>query len=318
MRRVHGAPDARHADRLPTDGLRLDARTAERTAFAVVAARGTIAEAARGAFAAIRAAFKAARRHASARVTTATLQTDAAHVTSMAALRHQRRRGAALAANPRRASPPSTRRALNASPRRRGAVAAPHDRAGTLAVALRGAVATIRAPSNRRGRAASPSRLPARRAFATITATFKPTRRALTLIPTWSTITRAFKPARRTTRALATRRPIRRRAVRATRVPLARKRSFSPCRTRVVRHRPAYRRPPAACRRRAAPAPSPRAPLGPGVAGLGPAGRVGLRADVLPVRTGARSDEAGRGCLAVNLTRMKSHTAIARSSSVST
>jgi hypothetical protein len=55
-----------------------------------------------------------------------------------------------------------------------------------------------------------------------------------------------------------------------------------------------------------------------GVAGRGPAGRVGLRAVVLPERTGARSDEADRGCLAVNLTRMKSHTAIARSSSVST
>jgi len=57
-----------------------------------------------------------------------------------------------------------------------------------------------------------------------------------------------------------------------------------------------------------------------GLAGLsaGAAARVGLRAVLLPERTGARSDEAGRGCLAVSLTRMKSHTAIARSSSVST
>ena len=43
-----------------------------------------------------------------------------------------------------------------------------------------------------------------------------------------------------------------------------------------------------------------------------------LRADGLPARTGARLGEAGRGCLAVNLTRIKSHTAIARSNSVST
>lgn len=43
-----------------------------------------------------------------------------------------------------------------------------------------------------------------------------------------------------------------------------------------------------------------------------------LRADGLPVRTGARLGDAGRGCLAVSLTRIKSHTAIARSNSVST
>jgi hypothetical protein len=66
------------------------------------------------------------------------------------------------------------------------------------------------------------------------------------------------------------------------------------------------------------PAPSPRGPLGSAIDDFGPAGRVGLRPDVLPLRTGARSVEAGRGCLAVNLSRMKSHTAIARSSSVST
>lgn len=74
-------------------------------------------------------------------------------------------------------------------------------------------------------------------------------------------------------------------------------------------------------------APSRRAPapassllrLLPGIdVGLGPAGLGLLRAAVLPERTGARSALAGRGCLAVSLTRMKSHTAIARSSSVST
>ena len=77
------------------------------------------------------------------------------------------------------------------------------------------------------------------------------------------------------------------------------------------------RRPLAAARCASAFTRAPR-PNPPSSDGFGPAGRVGLRADVLPVRTGARSDEAGRGCLAVNLTRMKSHTAIARSSSVST
>ena len=43
-----------------------------------------------------------------------------------------------------------------------------------------------------------------------------------------------------------------------------------------------------------------------------------LRAEGLLGRTGARLGDAGRGCLAVSLTRIKSHTAIARSSSVST
>jgi hypothetical protein len=47
------------------------------------------------------------------------------------------------------------------------------------------------------------------------------------------------------------------------------------------------------------------------------AGRGALRADELLERTGARLGDAGRGCLAVSLTRIKSHTAIARSSSVS-
>ena len=57
----------------------------------------------------------------------------------------------------------------------------------------------------------------------------------------------------------------------------------------------------------------------PEAAGCAPSQVRGVfRADGLPVRTGARLGDAGRGCLAVSLTRIKSHTAIARSNSVST
>jgi hypothetical protein len=43
-----------------------------------------------------------------------------------------------------------------------------------------------------------------------------------------------------------------------------------------------------------------------------------LRPAALPERTGERAGVAGRGCLAVSLTRIISQAAIARSSSVST
>src|SRR5262245_31371678 len=59
--------------------------------------------------------------------------------------------------------------------------------------------------------------------------------------------------------------------------------------------------PPAA---EAARAPPPAAPAGL-PSGLTGALRTGLRATALPDRTGARSAEAGRGCLAVNFARIK-------------
>jgi len=55
-----------------------------------------------------------------------------------------------------------------------------------------------------------------------------------------------------------------------------------------------------------------------GCASSGAGARAGLRPVVVPVRTGERVAEVGRGCLAVSLTRIKSQAAIARSSSVST
>jgi len=50
----------------------------------------------------------------------------------------------------------------------------------------------------------------------------------------------------------------------------------------------------------------------------GGSARTGFRPAALPERTGERAGDAGRGCLAVSLTRINSQAAIARSSSVST
>ncbi len=176
--------------------------------------------------------------------------------------------------------------------------------------------------SNRRGAPAAFTTSAPRRPLVASRAIFKPARRALTTLHAADHARRFFE-CRAGALALllrggasgSTSHVVRRRPARFA---FARERAFWRA-AHAVRARlrvlPAGRFSPDE-----APAPSPRG-LHSGLPSTisAPAGFVRpMRFDVLLLRAGARSDEAGRGCLAVNLSRMKSHTAIARSSSVST
>jgi hypothetical protein len=203
-----------------------------KTTWRAIGAVTTALEPARSPFAALTATFEAARSPLAA-IASAFKTARRATGTATATLKPTRRALAALAVSPARCAFATIRTAFKST------------RCALSSVPTRGAVATTFKPAR------APFTLSlTRRALATITTTFKPTRRALTIIPT-----------RRTTRALATRRPIRRRAMRATGVPLARKRSFSPCRTRRTRAGTGRladaRRPLAAARRASAFTPRP-------------------------------------------------------------